>query len=73
MTFETEIHRRIYDNDNSAYLTVCPSTDFDGNVLLISEGVQEEYFGSLRLDLPAAFMRLLGEALIAASNEVGAE
>jgi len=72
MTFETEIHRRVHDNENGFFLTVRPSVDFEGNVLLLTEESQEEYFGNVRLDLPAEFMRQLGEALIAASKEAEA-
>lgn len=69
--YSIEIHRRVYDEDNGQYLTVRPFADFpDGNVMLMSDSDQEDYWGSLRLDLPAAMMRKLGEALIAAANEV---
>jgi hypothetical protein len=68
--FETEVHRRIYENTNGYYLTVSPSADFPGNVMLIADEIQSEYFGNLRLDLPAAMMVEIGKALIAAAYEV---
>jgi hypothetical protein len=70
--YETEVHRRIYDNDNGQFITVRPSADFPGNVMLFAEGTEAEYFGAIRLDLPASMMRKIGEALIAASDEAPA-
>lgn len=67
--YETEVHRRLYDNENGQYLTVRPSADFPGNVMLFAEETEVEYFGAIRLDLPAAMMRKIGEALIAAADE----
>jgi hypothetical protein len=67
--YETEIHRRIYDNAYGQFVTVCPSADFPGNVMLFTEKSQAEYFGEIRLDVPASMMRMIGEALIAASDE----
>ena len=67
--FETEVHRKIHDNENGQYLTVRPSVEFPGNVMLFAEGNEIKYFGAIRLDLPAAMMRKIGEALIAAANE----
>lgn len=67
--FEMEVHRRIYDNQDGQYLTVRPSAEFPGNVMLFAEETEVEYFGAIRLDLPAAMMRKIGEALIAAADE----
>lgn len=68
--YQTEVIRRVYDNSNGQYVTVSPSADFgDGNIMLFVEKDQEEYFGSLRLDLSSEFMRKVGEALIAAADE----
>lgn len=67
--YETEVVRRVFDNDEGHYLTVQPSPDFPGNVMLNSDPSEEDYFGKQRIDLPAAFMRCLGQALIDAANE----
>ena len=67
--FEMKVHRHIYDNQNGQYLTVRPSVEFPGNVMLFAEETEIEYFGAIRLDLPAAMMRKIGEALIAAADE----
>lgn len=70
-TFITEISRRIYDQEDGHFLTVRPSPDFpDGNVILMAEKTEEDYFGLLRIDLPAKFMREIGKALIAAADEM---
>lgn len=70
--YQIEIFRRIYDNVNGHYLTVRPSADLPENVMIIADTSEEEWFGKIRLDLPAAFMRRLGQALIDASNELEA-
>ena len=67
--YQTEVHRRIYDNANGQYLTVRPSADFPGNVMLVAEDAESGYFGPVRLDLPAAMMREIGHALIAAADD----
>jgi len=72
-TYSLEVHRKVFDDGEGHFLTVRPSPDYpDGSVMLSAEKSEEEYFGALRLDLPAAFMRKLGEALIATANEVEA-
>lgn len=71
-TYTIEIHRRVYDNDNGQHLTVRPSADFPGNVMLFADKEEEEWFGPLRVDLPADFMHQLGKALIDAANEAKA-
>ena len=63
----TEIIRRVWCDDG--YVTVAPSPDFPGNIILYCEDSEKEYFGPVRLDLPADFMRHLGAALIAAADE----
>jgi hypothetical protein len=68
-TYEIDVVRRVVDNDNGHGITVGPSGDFPGNVMLYTEPLHEEYFGKLRLDLPAPFMRKIGQALIAAADE----
>lgn len=71
--YQTEVFRRVYDNKEARFLTVRPSPDFpDGNVLIHAEETEKEWFGDIRLDLPAKFMRELGKALIDAANEVEA-
>jgi hypothetical protein len=70
--YETEIVRKVYDNDNGEAVTISPSPDFPGNVVLHVEQKHEEYFGKLRLDLPAPMMRQVAQALLAASDEADA-
>ena len=70
-SYQTEVHRRVYDNTSGQYLSVRPSADFPGNVMLVAEGAESAYFGPVRLDLPAAMMREIGHALIAAADEAG--
>jgi hypothetical protein len=73
MTYSIETHRRVYDDDNGNFLTIRPSPDFpDGNVCLMTEGEEKEYFGEIRLDLPVEMMRKIAEALIAACDEAEA-
>lgn len=69
MNYQTEIVRKVYDNANGEAVTVAPSPDFPGNVLLYTEAAHKEYFGDIRIDLPAEMMKQLGQALIAASEE----
>ena len=69
MRYETEVVRRIYDNDEGHAISVGPSADFPGNVMLYVEKDHIEHFGDVRLDLPAEMMRQIGEALIAAAKE----
>jgi hypothetical protein len=69
MTYETEIVRRVYDNDCGEAITISPSGDFPGNVMLHVEPQHEAYFGALRLDLPGSFMRLVAAALLKAADE----
>lgn len=70
-TYETETLRRVYDNDEGHYLTVCPSPEgFDGNICVMAEQTEIEYWGPVRLDLPKEFMVLLARAILAAADEV---
>lgn len=72
-TYTIEVHRRVYDDENGHYLTIRPSPDFsDTNVLLQADESEKDYFGPVRLDLPAALMRKLGEALISAATDLEA-
>jgi hypothetical protein len=72
--YATEIVRRVFDNDEGAAVTIGPSGDFPGNVRLHTEPQYQEYFGKVDIDLPAAMMRKIGEALIAcAAEEEGKE
>lgn len=72
--FVTEMLRRIYDYEEGHFMTVMPSPDFpDGNVCLLVEASEQEHFGDVRIDMPAEFMRLIGEALIAAAADVRGE
>ena len=69
MTYSLEVHRRVFDDAEGHYLTVRPSADFpDENVMLFVEPTEAEYFGEIRLDLPAEYMKKLGEAMIATAN-----
>ena len=68
VTHVTEIIRRVWCDDHG-YVTVAPSPDFPGNVILYTEESEQNYFGPVRLDLPAEYMRQLGHALIAAADE----
>lgn len=67
--YETEVIRRVYDNSCGEAVTVGPSADFPGNVMLYTEKQHKEYFGDIRLDLPAEQMRKIAEALLAACDE----
>lgn len=69
--YTMEVHRKVFDDEEGHFLTIRPSADFpEGSVMLWAEPSEEEYFGPLRLDLPAAFMRKIGEALIACADEL---
>jgi hypothetical protein len=68
--YTMEVHRKVFDEEGH-FLTIRPSADFpEGSVMLYAETSEEEYFGVIRLDLPAGFMRKIGEALIACANEL---
>ena len=69
--YQIDTHLRVYDNENGAYLTVRPSADFpDTNVMILADKDQEEYFGAIRLDCGAEYMRKLGEALIRCADDM---
>lgn len=71
--YQIEVHRRVYDNENGHYLTVRPSIDCpEGFVTLMTDASEHQYWGELRMEIPAAMARKLGEALIAAAGEAGA-
>jgi len=67
--YTMEIERRLFDNDNGAFVSVGMSADFPGNVRLYTTKENAEMFGDIRLDLPWKMMKLIGEALIQASRE----
>lgn len=68
--YVTEIERKIYVDDAGHCVSVLPSADFPGNVMILTRGkAAEDYFGKIRLDMPAEFMRQLGKALIASADE----
>lgn len=69
MTYSTEIVRKVYDNDHEEAVTVSPSADFPGNVLIYVEEEHKEHFGDFRLDLPAEMMKQIGQAIIDAAAE----
>jgi hypothetical protein len=71
--YETEVVRRVFDNDEGSAITIGPSGDFPGNVMLYTEPQHEEYFGKQRLDLPAAMMRKIAGAILAACDEAEAK
>lgn len=64
-----ETLRRVVD-DHGNFLTVGPSPDFPENVWLRAETpIGIDWFGNISLDLPAEFMRELGETLIKAADD----
>jgi hypothetical protein len=67
--YETEVVRKVYDNDHGEAVTISPSPDFPGNVMLYVEEKHQKYFGDARLDLPAEFMRKIAKALLEACSE----
>ncbi|WP_186202352.1 hypothetical protein [Burkholderia gladioli] len=69
MSYTTEVVRKVYDEGSGHAVSIGPSADFPGNVMLYVEKPSIEYFGGLRLDVPAEMMRQIGEALIAAADE----
>lgn len=69
--YETEVIYRIFDNGAGHFIHIGPSPDFPGNIILMNENSKdgEEYFGKIRLDMSAEFMRQLGSALIKAADQ----
>lgn len=61
---------RIHDNTNGVAVTISPSADCPSYVILYGEPQYEHYFGKLRLELPAQYMRLIGQALIDCANSL---
>lgn len=71
--YQVEVHRRVYDNETGHYLTVRPAIDCpDGFVTLMTDESEHQHWGELRMEIPAAMARALGQALIAAAGEAGA-
>lgn len=68
-TYETEIVRKVYDNDHGEAITVSPSPDFPGNVIVYVEEKHQAHFGAFRLDLPSEMMKQLGQAILDAAEE----
>jgi len=60
------------ETHKGVFLTVAPSADCpDSYVMLYTENEKSSgYFGPIRVELEAAFMRKLGEALIACANDL---
>lgn len=72
--YTTEIHRKVFFDQEGHFLTVRPSPDFpDHNVLLHTEPSEVDWFGDVRIDMPIGFARLLGQALIAAADDIEAK
>lgn len=69
--YSLEVHRRVYDEAEGHYVTVCPDGDVPRYVLLMTDNDQREHWGDIRLTLHPAMARLLGQALIAAAEEAG--
>jgi hypothetical protein len=68
-SYQTEVVRKVYDNSEGEAITVAPSPDFPGNVILYVEEQHKKYFGDLRLDLPAEMMRQIAKAMLLAADE----
>ena len=70
MTYTTEVHRRIYIDDEGVYINVGPDTDGLGCVEISTKDKKSiEYFGEVRLTFDKQFAKMLGQALIAAASE----
>ena len=55
-------------------ITVSESGDFPGEgvVIFTKDAEDKEYFGSIRLDMPVEFMRLLAKTILQVCDEVEA-
>ena len=53
-------------------ITVAESGDFPGEgvVIFTKDAEDKEYFGSLRLDMPVEFMRILAKTILKVCDEV---
>ncbi|MFY4709937.1 hypothetical protein [Burkholderia glumae] len=69
MSYTTEVVRKVYDEDSGHAISIGPSGDLPGNVMIYVDKSHVDHFGHIRLDLPAEMMRQIGEALIAAADE----
>lgn len=69
--YETEVVRRIYDNDEGVYVEVGPDSDALGLVeLRTGDKASEDYYGKLRFTMTKEQAIAVGHALIAAAAEV---
>lgn len=69
--YETEIVRRIYENQEGVYLEVGPDSDgLDCVELRTVDTKSKEYFGTINILLPKELARHVGQALIDSSNEM---
>lgn len=69
--YQTEVVRRIYENDEGVHIEVAP--DSDGLECVVLRTVDEDsknYYGEINLMLPKELARLVGQALIDSSNDV---
>lgn len=69
--YTTEVVRRVFENDPGISVQIGPSGDFPGNVVLTTwhNEACAEYFGKIRLDMPAEFMRQVARAILSAADE----
>lgn len=70
MRYSLEVVRRVYDDQDGVYLEVGPSPDNTEWVEVRAvDDTSKKYYGDIRFAIMPDQARLLGESLIAASNE----
>jgi len=72
MSYSTEIIRRVFDDNNGAFIEVAPDMEINAVMLrTINVKGSQDYWGTFDVTLPREFAARLGQALIDASKEVG--
>lgn len=71
MKHSLEVFRRVYDDEDGVSLQIGPSPDNPNWIELRAVDVESrKYYGDIRLAMPPQMARLIGEALIATTNEI---
>ena len=70
MSESVETIRRVYDDTEGTFIEVGPDRDGVGHVTItVPDEESKKYFGKADLQMTKSFAKLLGQSLIAASEE----
>lgn len=70
MSYTLDVHRRVYDDKEGTCIEVrpCPDNPTDFVEIHTPDDKSKEYYGEIRFSLPKGMTRVLGAALISASQ-----